>query len=38
LPDAAGSGKNSSTITLKVNGNSYVGRDANGQVLFALKK
>ncbi len=36
--DAAGSGKNSSPITLNVNGNSYVGRDANGKVLFALKK
>ncbi len=35
---AAGADKNASTITLKMNENSYVGRDANGQVLFGLKK
>jgi arabinan endo-1,5-alpha-L-arabinosidase len=31
-PDAAGA------MSLKANGNSYVGRDANGQIIFALKK
>jgi arabinan endo-1,5-alpha-L-arabinosidase len=36
--DAAGSGNKSSTTSLKANGNSFVGRDASGQVLFALKK
>jgi arabinan endo-1,5-alpha-L-arabinosidase len=35
---AAASGKNPLTINLKVNGNSYVGRDAKGQVIFGLKK
>jgi arabinan endo-1,5-alpha-L-arabinosidase len=35
---SAAVGHKSSTITLTANGNSYVGRDADGHVIFGLKK